>query len=226
MKKNNLFWGVFFIVLAVVILLMAADVLAGDFILKMLATVLLGAVAIKSLFDLSYIGIFIPLALIASIHARFLGIEQITPFPLIISAAFLSVACSFLFGHASFKKYPSLNTGNIVNEDNGNVYIRSRFTGTVRYVNALDLKNVYIDTQFGGTEVYFDNAVIAGDSAQLTLSVRFGGVELYIPRSWQVINGADAKFGAIEVHGEPAAPEKKLVLTGSVYFGGVDIIYR
>lgn len=54
----------------------------------------------------------------------------------------------------------------------------------------------------------------------------FGGMELYIPKTWQVVNHTSAAFGGIHEKNHPHASGKPtLVLEGSISFGGVEIFY-
>ena len=79
---------------------------------------------------------------------------------------------------------------------------------------------------FGGTELNLTQADIQG-SAVLELTTIFGGTKLIVPSNWSVKSEAVTIFGGIEDKRQIAQviehPEKKLILKGTVIFGGIDI---
>ena len=65
MKKNRIFWGVFFILGAIFILAAKLGFLQGMGIWSLIFTVFLAAIFIKSIFSISFFGMFVSLALLA-----------------------------------------------------------------------------------------------------------------------------------------------------------------
>ena len=80
---------------------------------------------------------------------------------------------------------------------------------------------------FGGFEVDLRKAGIAGDSAVLVLNAIFGGMDVRVPESWDVVLETTAVFGGCDdktIHPDPTLPGvKRLFLRGAVIFGGIDI---
>ncbi len=81
---------------------------------------------------------------------------------------------------------------------------------------------------FGGFELDFTRAGIAGDSAVLHIDAVFGGVEIRIPPHWNCELRGTAVFGAFTdetLHPDPANfPNiKQLIVKGSAVFGGVEV---
>jgi hypothetical protein len=76
-------------------------------------------------------------------------------------------------------------------------------------------------------KVYFDNARIPSGRAEIYLHVSFGALELYVPRTWNVIPDFSRGATGVEEKGarvyEEGAPT--LALTGDASFSGVTIIY-
>ena len=72
-----------------------------------------------------------------------------------------------------------------------------------------------------------DGSEIPSKEAVIDLDVSFGGVELYIPKNWDVKIYGNSSFGSIEEKNRPSLNEDSPVvqLTGSVKFGGVEITY-
>ena len=97
MKKGKVIWALLFIGIAVLILAGGLGVIP-EVSGKLIAAVLLGAVAIVSLWELSFWGLFFSLAIIGILYAPQLHIEAITPVPVLGAAALLSIGFSMLFG--------------------------------------------------------------------------------------------------------------------------------
>lgn len=70
-------------------------------------------------------------------------------------------------------------------------------------------------------------AAMEGEEAALELSLTMGGVELYVPTNWQVVNEVSPFMGVVEDKTEPrpdaAGIQRKLVLRGTITMGAVTI---
>jgi predicted membrane protein len=104
------------------------------------------------------------------------------------------------------------------------------FGGSERRVGSQTFKGGKAMAVFGGIELDLRDAVIEGDEAVLELNCIFGGVEIHVPRTWNVDGRCIPLFGGYSdetrqaVVTDPATQkEKRLVITGTVLFGGVEI---
>lgn len=102
----------------------------------------------------------------------------------------------------------------------------SFFGGTKKNILTKDFKGGDIVNVFGGTELNLSQADMKG-RAVLEVTNIFGGAKLIIPANWAVKSEAVTIFGGIEdkrpVLVSTEAPEKILILKGTVIFGGIDI---
>ena len=103
------------------------------------------------------------------------------------------------------------------------------FGGVSRRLASQDFQGGELTSIFGGFEADLSRAQLQG-SARLDIFILFGGAELRIPEGWDVSVKATAALGGIEdktyhrpapVEGE--APRPRLVITGLVLFGGLEI---
>ena len=127
---------------------------------------------------------------------------------------------------------PSLNTaetlcGTSLEDHTDYLKINSVFSGVNRKVLSKDFKGAKISSVFGGTEIDFTQADLTG-SAIIKMEIVFGGVKLFVPAHWAVVNEIDGVFhGVDDKRRFNVAPEinptKVLVLKGSVVFGGIEI---
>ena len=125
------------------------------------------------------------------------------------------------------KSYLSFEEGEDIKiEDEGNIKISSAFSGGTKYINTDKFTSADISCKYSGLEIYFDNAVMAEDKAVLRLDVSFSGLELYIPRSWNVENRTNVFLGGVEnkKYGDKVYTNT-LILTGDVKLSGVEIHY-
>ncbi|GEO21672.1 hypothetical protein CQA01_22060 [Cyclobacterium qasimii] len=100
-------------------------------------------------------------------------------------------------------------------------------TGVKRKVMSKDFKGGEITTVFGGSNIDLMHADIQGQ-AVLKVSVAFGGLKLIVPPHWDVQIGVSNLAAGIDdkrytQHGSVQNIEKRLILTGSVIFGGIEI---
>ncbi|MDR2609918.1 MAG: hypothetical protein LBC58_00510 [Clostridiales Family XIII bacterium] len=111
--------------------------------------------------------------------------------------------------------------------DDNDVFIKASFGATIKYVNAQALKHAYLDCSFGSIKAFFDNAAIHADGAVIEIDNSFGGVELYIPKEWRLTDDINRMLGGVDVKnpGFEKATGPPVTLTGSVKFGGIEIIY-
>lgn len=101
------------------------------------------------------------------------------------------------------------------------------FGGVTKHVVSKDFKGADFTTAFGGTEINLSKADIQ-QPISINASTAFGGVTLIIPSNWQVKSEITTVFGAVEDQRALPSdieydPNKTVTLTGSCFFGGVEI---
>lgn len=103
----------------------------------------------------------------------------------------------------------------------------SIFNGTKRNVQTKQFKGGETVTIFGGTELNLLQADME-EPVVLETTTIFGGTKLIVPRDWEVRTEATAIFGGVEDKRvsavEVVSQERVLIITGTVIFGGVDIV--
>lgn len=238
MKKDNIFWGLFFI-LGGIFLIVSRLNLLGDFsFLTLFFTILLIAWLVRSLRYMEFGGILFSVAFLCILYDDFLHIERLTPWPVLGAAAFGTIGLSIIFkdkmhsfrgnsSSSSFVDRPNEGARKPGEEVTDNQFTFSTtFSSSAKYVRSDDFSQARINCSFGEMKVYFDDAMIQNGDANIYLDVKFGGVELYLPKTWNVINHASATFGGIDEKNRSATNgTPTVILNGDVAFGGVTIIY-
>ena len=115
-------------------------------------------------------------------------------------------------------------TSDMTLEHGEQVDIQASFSAVSQRNDSPAFKGGRITSTFGGVELDLTQARMAGPEARLDISARFSGIELRVPREWQVVVEMPATFGGVDDKTvPPMTPGPRLILTGEVMFGGVDI---
>ena len=231
MKSDRIFWGVFLLLGAVFLLVSKLGYFSDINIFSLLFTILLVALIIKSIIKLSFPGILFPLAFIGIIYDDKLGITAITPWTILFVALLGSIGLSLIFNKrpkwdkANYK-WDGNATETIDIEDEGHIKLETSFGSSIKYINTDKFEYANLKCSFGSMNVYFDNAIMEKENAVVKIDVSFAGMQLYIPRGWNVINNTSASFGAVEEKNRiDAVKTNTLTLIGGISFAGVEILY-
>lgn len=235
MKFKNWFWGLFFIVAACLVIVNQLGYLTGFNIFTLIASVFLVAIIIQSATHLNFAGILFPFAILGIMFAEPLGIQNLVPWPILIAALFGTIGLSLIFSKSIKDMHCHCNYEGSCNKehfdeiidspDESTVSCKVNFGSAIKYVNTQNFQKGFFDCSFGAMKVYFDNAHIEEDQAEIYLDLSFGGVELYIPKNWDLVDNVSTSLAGIDYEGKPSTATKKVVLNGKISFGGVTIIY-
>ncbi len=208
--------------------------------LSIAATVLLAALGIHSAIERNFFGVFIPIALLYVIYQQPLQLMAISLWLLLLAAVLAAIGFSIIFHSHSHKWYhhaqewshwhDGKETFNQPTEniDDNNPCAKISFGSSSKYLHADCLKSGQFSVSFGAMELFFDQAQLSPDGAQIALDCSFGSIQLYVPRHWNVTDHISTGLGAVEndirmSHPEENAP--RLTLTGSVSLGSIEIHY-
>jgi predicted membrane protein len=104
------------------------------------------------------------------------------------------------------------------------------FGGVERRISTQNLTGGTVQAIFGGVELDFRSADIAGEETSLYVEAVFGGIELVVPERWMVIYEGQSIFGGYNDETRPPLPDvpggaarKRLILRGQALFGGITV---
>ena len=85
-----------------------------------------------------------------------------------------------------------------------------------------------IDVVFGGVDLDLRKTTLPEGDTHLSINAVFGGVEVRLPDNWKVEQKISAVFGGVDDDRKKQSHievdnTRKLIITGDVVFGGVDI---
>ena len=75
----------------------------------------------------------------------------------------------------------------------------------------------------GGVDLDFRDSIMEGDEAKIEVSAIMGGVDIRVPRTWNVINRVVPILGGVDDHTSPRDAKKRLIIEGTVLMGGLEI---
>jgi len=196
-------------------------------------SIFLSAVLVAFIFDgiirRSFGEMLFGLAFLVIVNDTMLGLEKITPWPVLIAALLGTVGLKMLF--PGFKKkrhghYCGSHRESVSKEhrDGDSLSLENSFGESVKYITD-EIANVDIHSSFGAMKVYFADAVLKDNKAYVNVESAFGSVELYVPADWRVVMDVETAFGAAEMkHRDNLSEEQVLYVTGEVSFGELVIL--
>jgi len=239
MSKKSLFWGLFFIFGAGLIIARGLGYLAGITLMNLVITYFMVSIIISSIYQVNFFGIFFPIAVLGIIFGTELGITEFIPVPILAVAFLLSVGLSIIFGKHNkccrkFEKHNRnkcnpINCDTVIDVDDEDAFnFGVSFGSSAKYVNSKNFKQANLTCSFGELKLYLDKAEVSKDGATINVDVSFGAVQIYVPREWKTMVGVNAVLAGVDEKPRRYGGEESKALvkiTGSATFSGVEIIY-
>ena len=231
MKKERVFWGILLLLAGIFLVISRLGYLPEVNVVSLMLTVALVVVIVKSIIRLNFAGILFPIAFISIIYDKELGITGITPGTVLIAALLGSIGLSMIF-HKHVKCVNLKNNSEDYKfekfdvEDESHVNFKNSFGASIKYINTDKFEEADFNCSFGAMKVYFDNAVMKEKSAVVRINASFSGVELYVPKNWDIDDRTNVLLGAVSAKNKnDQVITNTLILVGDINFAGIEIIY-
>ena len=233
MKNRNWFWGIIFLLAAVLVIASQITSFNQIGVGSIIVTVMLGTLIIKSLVELNFIGVFIPVAVLYMIYQQPLRLVYMSPWTLILAAVLASIGLSYFFhGRHHKTKYSHCDnkcfSNDSENMDSNNPSASLSFGSSSKYLHSDCLKSGRFSASFGSMEIYFGEAQLSPEGAEICLDCSFGTIELYVPRNWRIIDKLHISIGNVDNSiraDQPQDNAPQLTIIGNVQWGNVEIHY-
>ena len=231
LNKNGgkIFWGLFFILAAVYIVVSKFWILPEISVFSVLLTVFFIWLFIKGIMHRNFWEILFPIAFICIIYDEPLGITDLTPWTVLGAALLGSIGLSMIFKPKKGFQVNVDGSGIGVSSEQCNgemIHCENNFGSQIKYINSDDFRSAHLENNFGTLNVYFDNAVIQGGIATVFVENNFGETVLYIPGEWKVQNNITRSFGSVSETGRnEGTSESTVCLQGDCSFGSIEIHY-
>lgn len=238
-KKKSIYFGILIILLGISLLLDGLGVFDNIKIFESITAfeivigLILAGIFVNGVMHIRFGQIFFSLAFIGIVFDAELGITAVTPWIILIVALFLTIGMHIIFDGKKLKNHIyGYNKGDFISDVSGgnldgeNLFYKVSFGDATKYAVSKEFKTGLFECYFGDLDVYFNDTIIKGDTATITVNVKFGDMTLYIPRSWNVESNVNSTFGDVEYSGirEDTNEPKKLIIQGDVNFGDLEII--
>lgn len=233
-RKKEVFWGMLLILGAIYLLASRMGFFFHISLFRVVFTIFLVGILIENLAERSFGGILFSLAFLGILYDRQLGIEALTPVPILVAALLGTIGLNIVFPKKKHLRLAWEAEGEHWEEIpemadfDGEMHCSVSFNSTTKYINSPHFRKAVLKSSFGSMAVYFDQAMIEGDYAEIWVGISFGNIELYIPRDWKAEINVDTAFGEVkEGYRAEGAPQnrKALVISGDISFGGLEIHY-
>jgi predicted membrane protein len=236
-RGRNISYAIMLIVLAVCLVLWKLNVFnlplafAGVSTWGLIIAGFMVWIIIHSIVDLSFGGIFLPIAVICIIFDKALGIEELTPWVVLVVAFMLTAAFNMIFPqkircHHRKAGFGEKFTDSRSEDHNEYVMHSMRFGSATKYIRSTNLKRADLSSQFGELAVFFDGAQVPEGKVVINCNASFGEMDLYIPAGWRIENKISVTLGDCTDRGTNVIPAEDAVvcyLEGSVSFGEIVI---
>ena len=231
MKKEKNFWGLVLVLGGIFLIISKLGYFPDINVFSLLLTVLLVVVIVKSLLHINFPGILFPIAFICIIYDKQLGITNITPWTVLLAALLGSIGFSMIFH--KHNKWFNINHKDedykfekIDIEDESNIRFKTSFGASIKYINTDKFEQADFDCSYGAMKIYFDKATMSKENAIVRINASFSGIELYIPKTWNVDVKTNVFLGSVdEKNSNNKTTTNNLTLVGDVSFSGIEIIY-
>ncbi len=232
---RKIFWGLLFVLGALALIVGQMGYLGELSFWTILLSIGLAGLFLDGLFTKNYVTIFFSAAFFVIVNDTWLGLEAITPWPVLGAALLLTIGLSILFpGKGKWQKYcgahhhwdghkSDISTDSL---DGENVRYETCFGEAVKYITSQELSYADLECSFGSLVIYFDNAVLKEHTANVHVECSFGSTVLYIPSDWKVVHNTKNAFGGTDEKGHcNPNGENVLYINGDISFGALEIRY-
>lgn len=233
-RGRNTIGGIIFLVLAAMALFGGFSIFDDLPLWRMALTVILLFWLGDGLRRRDWGSILFPIAIVAVIWINYFDFK-VSAWSLIMAALFGTIGLGFIFGNSRKSMYEGAieyNSEDGVDGPVGSATTDNAFTfstsfaSSVKYIKSDDFKHARINASFGESKIYFNDAIIQSGEATVDVDVKFGQIELYVPRDWFVTNNARVMFGDItEKNRSMTSGTPKINIIGNVAFGSVIVFY-
>lgn len=237
MNKDNLFWGVIFILAAIYVLLRSAGVTPDVSLVRIVIGVLCLTGFVKAALQLEFGGMLFSLAVLAILFREYIGLGGISSWSLILAALFGTIGLNMLFGDqaSAYRNRKKARKYGAQYDQNGgadganaeftqgqaasgrqsytgqvdgeHIVLDGLFNGSKKNVQTENFKSAFVDCTFCGMEVNMAEVFIPSGTAVINLDVHFAGVTFYIPAEWQVVDQTNSTFGGFKEQHSTGVPQ-------------------
>ena len=238
--KKNIFWGLLFIAVAVILILNALNVNLGipeDIpVWKIIVSAVLLIAGIKEVTKRNVEAIFVPLTVIVILFekeiATLLKIESgdiASTGMLILIGLLLMIGTSLLLKRPFFTFTVKNNNGEEIvykGEEAKKKFREMKSSISTIYIDCAEPINKELEFNMGHVEIFFTNAELYDGNGAIDLNCNMTKTIIHVPSNWIVDCNIDNNLGSIKMSSQPNASEKTkpIRFTGENNLGKIEFI--
>jgi len=245
MKTNRLSWGIFFILAAALVIVNQLGFFTYMNLWTLLFTVFLIPNVVIGITRRDFFQFFFSIGFLLLIYRKYWGFfffPSISSWSIMVAALFLAIGFSSIFkskhySHRSGEPHFSAqfsygdhteNTADEYAEHVNDNHISCSVTlgDSSKYIHSNNLQRAFLSCDLGHLKAFFDNSTPHPNGANIDVKCSLGEIELYIPRTWNVVLDIDSTLSGVTEHGRPVYTDGPVVtISGSVQLGAIEIRY-
>ncbi len=233
MKRKNSFWGIVLLAGAAALLLGKLGYLPRISFWPIVFNIGLLAILIKGIARRKFEQILFPVAFLIIVNDELLGLEAITPWPVLGAALLGNIGLNLLFpkfgkgrGRRPGGRGKGSQKGVLEYSQSGDaVSYENTFGDATKYLSGI-VGSVDVENTFGTMQLYFTETLLRNHMAEVDVETSFGSIVIYVPSVWKVVLDVQTAFGSADEKGNcNPFGEDVLYIGGSVNFGSLEIVY-
>jgi hypothetical protein len=136
---------------------------------------------------------------------------------------FIILGITIFFGTVAARKRRKINTSRIYKD--GEYTISLFMGGQEEELHNEDFIGANVSCVMAGLKLDMRNVKMTGEEAEFNVNLKMGGIELVVPRNFEVVSRIDPVMGAIEnkTKYEPGEKKQRLLITGNLFMSGIEI---
>ena len=224
-KVRNIIRGIAVIAFAICLLLSKSNYFTEFPMVKMAMCIIMVVVFGEQLIDKSFIGMSIPLGVIACLFQSELGLGDIHYAIIMLAFVLIGAGLSMIFGRKPHHinvihngEERTIDVGGKAEywEDNGTFDLDNSLGSRTQYIKINDMKKGTIDNALGHMTVYFAGTTVDSNGAVLDIDNGMGSLSVYFPKDFRVSFNCDNGMGKINMHGECSQDMSQPLITANV----------
>lgn len=215
---NKKIYGLFFMAIAVFILVVQLNVAIFQSISPMFWTVVFGFFLIKGILKMSWFTISLSSFLMINMYNDMYHFLSFPPIILLFILGVFFIGFSMVFKQSMSIGIKKPKISYQYNQQNA-------LSSVAKYIEDKELEQFTYVAKMSQVTLYFDNAELKYDTAVFDLDVKLSEVTLYLPKHWAVINEMRVTLGEINQRDKKNPTTKTIYLRGKVALGALKIIY-
>ncbi len=244
-KLGRAFWGIFFIVCALFVVLNQMGIWTYKLgFWAAVGTVIFAISLLDGLINRRITESVFSIAFILMIFAEPLHITRLVPWTILLAAVLISIGLGIIFrnrfhtvayANKKIKNFRNkreaitdhIFTDTVSKEQGAHVVVDQTMSDTSRYIHSKELETIDMNAKMSDVNLYLDDAQAANETVTMNVNLTMTDLTIYLPLSWQVESNMASTFmsGDFEIDGTSNGGGPTLIIQGRSNMSDIKIEY-